>query len=210
MNLRDNFSWPAFRWLSILLLLAGGCAAYRPPPPLPLLSSDAFPTNLVVAVHDPLPSGEYSVERREESDLKLLARRTIDALRGAGVFAEVGFADELSAEWDITIAAEDDPHSNLEINEMMMLSFITLGLFPAYGTGSRSLFFRSACGPPTSFDFVFQYTEFGGWFALLALPRAAWQSSFSEERDSYYYEQVAVFLRNHAAAFEELAQGCKR
>jgi hypothetical protein len=210
MNTRHAFAPHFLRWLSILLLSAGGCAAYRPPPPLEPLSSDAFPTHLIIAVRDPLPSGEASPETREEFDLRLLAERTIDALRGAHLFAEVGFPNEVSSGPDITIVAEDDPHSNLEVNEMMMASFLTLGIFPAYGTGSRSLYFRSACGPATSFKFPFHYTEFGGWFALLALPRSSWHSSLSKERDAYYYEQVGVFLRNHAAEFEALAQGCKR
>jgi hypothetical protein len=210
MNRQDAFARQVLRWLSILLLSAGGCAAYRPPPPLTPLSSNAFPTHLIIAVRDPLPSGGASPETREEFDLRLLAERTIDALRGADLFAEVGFLTEVSGNPDITIVAENDPHSNLEVNEMMMMSFLTLGVFPAYGTGSRSLYFRSACGPAISFKFPFHYTEFGGWFALLALPRSSWHFGLSKARDSYYYEQVNVFLRNHAPEFETLAQECKR
>jgi hypothetical protein len=189
-----------------------GCAAYKPPPTVPPQSAETFPLHLVIGVVELLPEiARQGAAEMDTYSAKLDAERLIEALRGTNLFDEVGLTRDLSRRPDILFAAHPDPHSNLQLNETMLASvFLSLGALPAYGTGSRSLYFTSACGPDVSFEFPFLYDEFGGWFSFFLLPTSAWHWSLSKKRDSYYFDQVSIYLRNHAGEFTALSKACRQ
>lgn len=175
------------------------------PPQVQHESVGDFPEALVVGVRDPYPDGEPPLEALSE---KYDAERLLDALRASKLFAEVNFTQLLEAPPQIEFIAGEDPHSNLTTNEQMLASMFTLGILPAYGQSSRSLHFSAACSPERKFEFLYYTTEFGGWFSLFVLPSASWRWGLSKDRDPYYADQVASYLRAHSTEIQAAVEHC--